>query len=116
MLKHPLNVSRTQVPLQEAQDNEIVNPRITILEESSQHVIFGFSTKLEAHQVLYDPYILFMAVVCASFILSLLAIDGLHLLLKAHLVHQLLHLALIVALVPAIGGSWRQRQVVVRID
>lgn len=56
-----------------------------------------------------------MAVVCASLVLPLLAVDGLHLLLEAHLIHQLLHLALVVALVPTFGAPRQQGQVVVRV-
>lgn len=40
-----------------------------------------------------------MAVVCRPLVLALLLVDDLHLLLKAHLVDQLLHLALVVGLV-----------------
>lgn len=96
VFKHPMDVFNAQVPLEKAQDDEVVDPGVTILKESGYHGLLDADFHLQTHQVLSDADVLFVAIVGAPLVLALLLVDDLHLFLKTHLVDHQFHLAVVV--------------------
>lgn len=93
VLKDPSDVPDGDQPLQLREDDEIVHAGVPVLGVFGENALLAVRGELEEEQVFEDADVFFVAVVSRTLVFAFFAIDHLHLLAEAQLLHELFYLA-----------------------